>query len=393
MDEVSSLSGLKAFEDVMNHLGERSVPFLFVIDYEMTAPAVIPLDELGRYDIDVSIEGTCSSSSAPGVVADVEGAGETVVRPVQPDRSNAPARDGSVLPPIHFDLDPRPPSYERYLEAFQTVHRRFVSGETYLANLTFATPLGGDYALRDIYDCSRARYQLRFEDKFVVFSPESFVKIEDNRIASFPMKGTIDADIPNADAVILADEKETAEHVTIVDLIRNDIGMIAELVRVHRFRYIDRIETSGKTLLQVSSEITGFLTEDWPVQVGTIITRMLPAGSICGAPKRRTVEIIREAEPEPRGYYTGIFGVFDGEKLDSGVMIRFIERTDQGRLRYRSGGGLTIYSDPQKEYEELIDKIYVPVTRDDTIRKRPVSSSGAARSPDEAFEIGAVRNR
>jgi para-aminobenzoate synthetase component 1 len=87
---------------------------------------------------------------------------------------------------------------------------------------------------------------------------------------------------------------------------------------------------------------------------------MLPAGSICGAPKAKTVSIIQEVEQGPRGYYTGIFGYFNGETLDSGVNIRYIEKND-GRLLYRSGGGITFLSNQESEYKELIEKIYVPI--------------------------------
>ncbi|MFH0866978.1 MAG: chorismate-binding protein, partial [Bacteroidota bacterium] len=96
-------------------------------------------------------------------------------------------------------------------------------------------------------------------------------------------------------------------------------------------------------------------------KIGTIIAALLPAGSVSGAPKNKTVEIITESENYERGYYTGIFGYFDGIKLDSGVMIRFIEKRGND-LYYKSGGGITVYSEAEKEYQEMIDKIYVPVT-------------------------------
>jgi len=87
---------------------------------------------------------------------------------------------------------------------------------------------------------------------------------------------------------------------------------------------------------------------------------LLPAGSVTGAPKKKTVEIIRETENYDRGYYTGICGYFDGSRLDSGVMIRFIEKNENGTI-FKSGGGLTVYSDPEREYREMIDKVYVPI--------------------------------
>ena len=174
------------------------------------------------------------------------------------------------------------------------------------------------------------------------------------------MKGTIDASIPNAEQIILNDYKETAEHNTIVDLLRNDLSIISEKVRVNRFRYIDQIKTNQKDILQVSSEITGRLQPEIKENLGDIIFGMLPAGSISGAPKSATLDIIRRAEGEPRGYYTGIFGYFDGNTFDSAVMIRFIEERDS-QYYFRSGGGITVYSDCASEYEEVISKIYLPI--------------------------------
>jgi para-aminobenzoate synthetase component 1 len=116
----------------------------------------------------------------------------------------------------------------------------------------------------------------------------------------------------------------------------------------------------GKNLLQVSSEICGELDADYANHLGGILLKLLPAGSVSGAPKPKTLEIIKAVEEEVRGYYTGVFGYFNGEDLDSGVMIRFIENS-QGRYFYRSGGGITTQSDVESEYQETIDKVYVPV--------------------------------
>ena len=324
----------------MNELGSREVPFLFVIDYEMQSPFVIPIEELVDFDIEVSIHGTSYTK-------------------------------GRFVPPRDFVFRAEPPDFATYMRAYESIQRHFVLGNTYLANLTFPTRIETDLSLNEIYAFSHARYKLRVEDRFVVFSPESFIRIADDEIASFPMKGTIDADMQDSRSIILADEKETAEHITIVDLIRNDIGMIANPVRVERFRYIDRISTHRKTLLQVSSEIRGKLRPGWHGRIGTMLQSLLPAGSICGAPKNKTVEIIRDAEIDERGFYTGVFGIFDGTSLESGVMIRFVEQAS-GVYSYRSGGGLTVDSDPALEYQELIDKIYVPVTRNHSPRSEKI---------------------
>ena len=215
-------------------------------------------------------------------------------------------------------------------------------------------------SLKEMFFLSRAKYKLLFTENFLVFSPETFVRISDGKIFAYPMKGTIDASIPGAIEKILSDRKEMAEHVTIVDLIRNDLSAVAKNVQVIRFRYVDEIKTIHKNLLQISSEIQGDLVTDSLSHLGDILLSMLPAGSVSGAPKCKTIDIIRQAEKEPRGYYTGVFGVFDGNVFDSGVMIRFVEN-DRGVLFYRSGGGITTQSSAKAEYEEAIDKVYVPL--------------------------------
>jgi len=174
------------------------------------------------------------------------------------------------------------------------------------------------------------------------------------------MKGTIDSSVPDAKRKILNDLKETAEHHTIVDMIRNDLSMVSTNVKVEKFRFINRVKTFNKTLLQVSSKITGQLPVDYQAHLGNVLFTLLPAGSICGAPKKKTLEIISKSETYKRGYYTGVFGIFDGSELQSAVMIRFIEKNGTEFL-FKSGGGITFYSDPVKEYQELIDKVYVPI--------------------------------
>ena len=175
------------------------------------------------------------------------------------------------------------------------------------------------------------------------------------------MKGTIDCNIPNAEQILLNDPKEISEHNTIVDLMRNDLSMVARKVSVDRFRYIEAIKTNEKNILQASSEISGILPDNFRDHIGDILSTLLPAGSISGAPKEKTVDILLKTEAYNRGFYTGIFGVFDGENLDSAVMIRYIEKNGDG-FTYKSGGGITFQSEVEKEYQEMIDKVYVPIT-------------------------------
>lgn len=251
--------------------------------------------------------------------------------------------------------------FEKYKKGFDKVLEHIHNGDTYLLNYTQPTKIETNLTLSDIFYQSKAAYKILFQDEFVCFSPETFVQITDGKIASFPMKGTIDATIPDAREKLMNDSKELAEHNTIIDLIRNDLSLVAGNVEVEKFRYLDRIQTNHRDLWQVSSKITGDLPENYLENIGDILFTMLPAGSISGAPKKKTVEIIKEAENYERGYYTGIFAFFDGRNLDSCVLIRYIENQN-GQLLYKSGGGITFMSDAKTEYEELIKKIYVPIT-------------------------------
>jgi para-aminobenzoate synthetase component I len=314
----------------MNHLGKNALPFFFMVDFEMEAIRIFNLSERVPENI---------SFNSPTFQF-----GE---------------KSAKVSCPLDFRLFPV--SADSYNEMFIKVIQEINLGNSFLVNLTLATPIDCNLSLTDIYRCAVAKYKLLVDDEFVVFSPEAFVVIKDRVISSYPMKGTIRDSNPDAASTILNNPKEIAEHHTIVDLIRNDLSMVASNVEVTKFRYIERLQTHKGVLLQVSSEIKGLLPENYPENVGNIIFTLLPAGSISGAPKPRTLEIIRKTEKQKRGYYTGICGIFDGKNLDSAVMIRFIEKKN-GALQFRSGGGITFQSNAMHEYQELIDKVYVPIT-------------------------------
>ena len=313
----------------MNRWGEAGVPFLFIIDFEFNKPLLLKLGEIDPQRLLYNINGLTNM------------------------------RD-KVLINKQLRFANYPVKYEDYLLKFNKIKEEIDYGNSYLLNLTCSTPVDLNFSLREVFQLSNSRYRIWFEEEFVCFSPEIFVTIRDGKIRSFPMKGTIDAALPNAEQVILNDYKETAEHNTIVDLIRNDLSAVSKRVRVERFRYTDIIVTSEKSLLQVSSEISGDLDKNYLSHLGDIICALLPAGSVSGAPKRKTTEIIAAVEGCDRGYYTGIAGIFDGQGIDSFVMIRYIEKSAAGYI-YRSGGGITSFSDPVSEYKEMIDKIYVPV--------------------------------
>ncbi len=309
------------FKD-LNTLGAKREPFLFISDFRAKNIEVIPLCELSKHDVEYLIRNSDEKA-------------------------------------LHVEpLQKKPIPFKEYKKRFDSVIERIKSGDTYLLNLTQPTKIETDLTLKEIYQQSSAHYKLRFKDKFVCFSPEKFVHVENSMIHAFPMKGTIDAGVHNAQAKILADEKEMAEHVMVVDLLRNDLSMVAKNVHVEKFRYITKIAAGDKKLLHVSSHITGKLSDDWHEKIGDILKTLLPAGSISGTPKKSTLEIIDEVEGYKRGFYSGVFGVYDGESLDSGVMIRFIEKTDSGYI-YKSGGGITLDSDVKDEYNELLDKVYL----------------------------------
>ena len=319
---------IKESIEKINELGTKRIPFFFMIDFEMKKPIIYPLDELPDH-----------------IWYDLNGV------------SNRKANEADS---VFFRFEPNPVSKQEYTKAFAIVQGHLQYGNTFLLNLAFPSQVDTELSLEDVYHRSEAKYKLYLKDELVVFSPEIFVQIKDDYIYSYPMKGTIDAEAMGADLHILNDKKEIAEHSTIVDLIRNDLSMVAKEVRVTKFRYIDTIKTNVNKLHQVSSEIRGKLSSNFHDRLGSILFTLLPAGSISGAPKPKTLEIIREAELYDRGYYTGVFGIYDGETLDSGVMIRYIEQIADGSLQYRSGGGITAMSNLETEYQELIDKIYVP---------------------------------
>ncbi|MBQ8052120.1 MAG: aminodeoxychorismate synthase component I [Bacteroidaceae bacterium] len=316
----------------MNALGAAAVPYLFAVSYDGDMAFVSPLA-----DID-----------AAACLYDFRGL--TNVAPT----ADAPAR------PQRWDVEP--PEREAYRRSFETVRQAILRGDSYLVNLSCRIPLTTDARLRDLFALARAPYRLWMRGRMVCFSPETFVEIRDGEIRTCPMKGTLPADVPDAEARLMGDRKEAAEHATVVDLLRNDLSMVAEHVGVSRYRYVDRIATHRGLLLQTSSEIRGTLPTDWPRRLGDILFTMLPAGSVTGAPKPRTQDIIHQAEGHRRGFYTGVMGCFDGRRLDSAVMIRFVEQTADGRRYYHAGGGITALSQWQSEYDEVMQKTYLPIS-------------------------------
>jgi para-aminobenzoate synthetase component 1 len=255
---------ISRFIDLMNSYGSEGAPFLFIIDFDLKKPEI---HKLGSIPDGIKF-------STPMISGHTSGQIYTKAQ----------------------TLKKQPVSYNNYLKAFENVIGNIISGNSYLVNLTFPTFIDTDSTLEEIFLSSVAKYRLLYHNQFVVFSPEIFIRIENGEIKSFPMKGTIDASVYDAKNVILKNEKEMAEHNTIVDLIRNDLSIFAHDVRVTRYRYIDEIITNENALLQVSSEISGRLPEGFECHLGDIVMSLLPAGSVTGAPKKETLRIIKESE-------------------------------------------------------------------------------------------------
>ena len=348
--------------DKINRLASQDEPFLFVINYQGDKAFIRLLSDINPEECLFDFEGRGNFSHARK---------ETL-------KEEIPEVTWQITPPLYND-------YER---SFNIVKSNIMAGNSYLTNLTCRVPVSCNLSLEEIFHRAKGKYKLLLRRSesltpFVCFSPETFVRIKGGRIYSYPMKGTLDASLPDAEKLLMEDRKEAAEHATIVDLIRNDLSRVAENVRVDKYRYIDVLHTNKGDILQTSSEISGRLPEDYPHHLGEILDAQLPAGSITGAPKDKTMQIIQEAEGYDRGFYTGIMGIYDQGELNSAVMIRFIEeetspvnfeadgkknfKASEGKgdeasrkLYFKAGGGITSKSDCRREYEEVIQKIYLP---------------------------------
>jgi para-aminobenzoate synthetase/4-amino-4-deoxychorismate lyase len=189
------------------------------------------------------------------------------------------------------------------------------------------------------------------------FSPELFFRAQHGRIVTRPMKGTMPRGLDSAEDELAAvrlrnDEKNRSEHVMIVDLLRSDLGRICEMgsVAVEDLFTVERYET----LLQMTSTVSGRLQEG--IGWYEVFRGMFPSGSITGAPKVRTMQIIGELETEARGVYTGAIGYFaPGGMAAFNVAIRTLVM-EGGRATLGVGGGIVADSEPLEEYRECLLK-------------------------------------
>jgi para-aminobenzoate synthetase component 1 len=263
---------------------------------------------------------------------------------------------------------------EEYISAVERIKEHIAAGDIYQANLTQQLTIALDAAtapesiflnLRRDHPASFAAFIRRREDVVVSASPERFLRVEaeqqhagaSRRVEAWPIKGTrargqSAAEDERLRRELQQSEKDRAENVMIVDLMRNDLG------RVCRYGSIEVRELftvqEHPTLFHLVSKVRGYLRED--VGAGDLLRAAFPCGSITGAPKLRAMEIIDEVESAPRGLSMGAIGYFsfDG-RMDLSVAIRTM--TVRERVaRFNVGGGIVADSDPALEYEESLTK-------------------------------------
>ena len=199
---------------------------------------------------------------------------------------------------------------------------------------------------------------LDFGDHQVVgSSPEALARLQGRRAELRPIAGTRPRGVDSTEdrrleAQLLADPKEAAEHVMLVDLARNDLGRTATAgsVRVEPYRTIERYSH----VMHMVSGVTGELRPE--LDAFDLFAATFPAGTVTGAPKLRAIELIDELEPVPRGFYAGSVGYFgrDGS-MDQAITIRSVF-FEGDRYAYQAGAGIVADSDPIREHQEVMDK-------------------------------------
>lgn len=214
------------------------------------------------------------------------------------------------------------------------------------------------YRMLRITNPSPYMYMLKMDDETLVgSSPEALVRVNGDRVETRPIAGTrprgATAELDHElEVELLADEKERAEHIMLVDLGRNDIGRVAQFGSVHCDSYMNVERYSH--VMHIVSNVSGKLRED--KNFFDAFISCLPAGTVSGAPKIRAMEIIAELEHEARGAYAGAIGYlgFNGN-MDTCITIRTII-FKHGKAYVQSGAGIVWDSVPEKEYEETVNK-------------------------------------
>jgi para-aminobenzoate synthetase component 1 len=292
-----------------------------------------------------------------------------------------------------------------YLEAISEIHELIRNGETYQTNLTqrFEVKMDDDSRpqqvflhLRKHHPAPFAAFIQRKDSTVISASPERFFTIEGNRIRTSPIKGTRPRGSSKTEDVRLRKElqtsvKDVAENTMIVDLLRNDLGRVCEYGTVEVEKLCDLEE--HPTLFHLVSTISGELRSK--TRVSEILRAVFPCGSITGAPKHRTMQIIDRIETADRGLSMGAIGInipfshgpgrniWDAlrESCSSKIQLSVAIRTMVVReniAAFNVGGGIVIDSDPEKEYEEslLKAKALLAALNAEFTWKGPANASG-----------------
>jgi aminodeoxychorismate synthase component I len=322
-------------------------------------PSPTPLAWLASYDA-VAV---CHPDAGGGVRIEVQATdrapGQRLADLLVPSLARAPVAPVAVTARLV-----EAPDRADYVAAIARAKEYIAAGDVYQVNLSRRFAIETDAPPPEVYLRMRAaqpvpRGCFLAGDGFAVLSnsPETFLRVRGTAIETEPIKGTRPrAADPAADAAaradLVADPKERAEHVMIVDLERNDLGRICATGSVSVPSLL-RVE-SYATLHHLVSTVRGRLRDD--AGLAEILRATFPGGSITGAPKIRAAQVIAELEPVARGLYTGAIAWFRGERdFDSSIAIRTAVARD-GRLIYQVGAGIVADSDPEREYAECLLK-------------------------------------
>ncbi len=256
-------------------------------------------------------------------------------------------------------------SKESYISGVRRIHEYILAGDIYQVNLTqkYSAKVEGKSLfslyekLREVTPAPMSAYMNLNGREILSSSPETFLKINGQRIETLPIKGTRprcaekEQDEASARDLLLS-KKERAELVMITDLERNDLGQICEYgsVTVEEMLHLEKLEH----VYHLVSKVSGILRDD--VDHLIALEKCFPGGSITGAPKKRAMEIIDELENQERGLYTGAIGYLGFNKVSQfNIVIRTLVR-EGSELHYHVGAGIVADSDAEAEYEETLQK-------------------------------------
>lgn len=248
-------------------------------------------------------------------------------------------------------------SYQEYLDAYNIVQKHLRRGDTYQVNLSLRESFNGPKDSFSLYNSLKQSQRVPYaayislkDFDLLSFSPELFLKKEGNSLYSLPMKGTSEVSSSSSNIDLKNDPKSISENTMIVDLIRNDLSLIAKrgTVAADRLCVLEEYETLNQMISEVRCEL-----ED-NVSIFEIFKALFPCGSITGAPKKSTMEIIDKVERSERGIYTGAIGYIEPNgDFQFNVAIRTLVADKKGKYIYGLGSGVLADSDPIAEHKEI----------------------------------------